>query len=126
MDYSSEVRRRFSAPARAGRIESPRGDSVEGAAEDRSLGIWVRFQVEAAGATIRQVRFSAFGCPHTVAAADLIAESLEGRPVAALAELDLGTVATALGLPRDKHGKLLRMEDALAGCHRQLAGSERK
>lgn len=126
MDYSSEVRRRFAAPARAVEPDSAGGWGVAGAAEDRSLNIWVRFQVQAEGAVIRRVRFSAFGCPHTLAAADLIAESLEGRLLEALVQLDSAAVARTIGLPREKHGKLLRMEDALAEIHHRLVGKEGK
>lgn len=119
MDYSSEVRRRFAAPARASELSPDAGDVIEGAAEDRSLNVWVRFQVQPEGATIERVRFGAFGCPHTVAAADLIAEELEGRSMAALASVDLDAIARRIDLPREKLGKLLRIEDALSACHRQ-------
>ena len=115
MDYSSEVRRRFRAPARAGELPPDAGDVVEGTAEDRSLNVWVRFQVQHERQTIRQVRFRAFGCPHTLAAADWAAEWLEGRAVDALTAVDWSDAA-ALGVPRDKAGKLLRVEDALASC----------
>jgi len=117
MDYSSEVRRRFSAPARAGEIAPDAGSVVEGAQEDRSLSIWVRFQVQLQGETIGRVRFRAYGCPHTLAAADSVAEELEGESVDALRRIDLVALARRIGLPREKHGKLLRIEDALTACH---------
>jgi len=119
MDYSSEVRRRCSAPARAGEISLDAGDVVEGAAEDRSLSVWVRFQVQLQGETIESVRYRAFGCPHTLAAADFIAGDLEGKSVDALISIDLTAVAQQIELPREKYGKLLRIEDALALCYRQ-------
>lgn len=119
MDYSSEVRRRFSAPARAGEISLDAGDVVEGAAEDRSLSVWVRFQVQLQGAMIERVRYRAYGCPHTLAAADCIAGALEGQSMDALINVDLQAVARQIELPREKHGKLLRIEDALADCYRQ-------
>ena len=118
MDYGFEVRRRFGAPDRAGTFSPAVGGVVEGAAEDRSLGFWVRFQVRLVGTTIDCARFQAVGCPHAIAAADWIAEHLAGRPVDALIQLDLEEVARRLGLPRSKFGKLLRIEDALSVCHR--------
>jgi NifU-like protein involved in Fe-S cluster formation len=123
MDYSSEVRRRFPAPARAGAISSQDGQVVEGAAEDRSLKFWVRFQVQVLRGEIREVRFRAYGCPHSLAAADLIASELEGRPGDALVNIDLAGLAGQLALPREKQGLLLRIEDALAACHAELASS---
>ena len=118
MDYSFEVRQRFAAPARAGTISPAVGGVVEGAAEDRSLRFWVRFQVQLVGTTIECVRFQAVGCPHAIAAADLIADDLIGQPVAALIQLNLEDIARRLELPRSKFGKLLRIEDALSVCHR--------
>jgi NifU-like protein involved in Fe-S cluster formation len=119
MDYSSEVRRRFSAPVRAGEIPLDAGDVVEGAAEDRSLYVWVRFQVQLKGAKIERVRYRAYGCPHTLVAADLIAGGLEGKFVDALLAVDLQSVSQRIELPREKYGKLLRIEDALAACYAQ-------
>lgn len=66
-----------------------------------------------------RVRFRAYGCPHALAAADLVAEELEGRSVEALGRLDVEDIAARLDLPRDKLGKLLRIEDALMACMEQ-------
>lgn len=126
MDYSSEVRRRFLAPARAGAIPARAPGVLEGAAEDRSLGMWVRFQVQIQGATIERVRFQAYGCPHTVAAADSVASELEGKPVHALASLNLEEIARRLRLPREKFGKLLRIEDALTACHARVVTKDER
>jgi len=119
MEYSSEVRRRFSAPARAGALQPTVGKVVTGAAEDPSLRFWVRFQIELKGTRIDRVRFSAYGCPHSLAAADWVASELEGKPADAMTEIDLDDLAARLGLPREKHGMLLRIEDALGACLRQ-------
>lgn len=119
MDYSTEVRQRFTAPTRVGEIPSGSGDTVEGSAGDPSLAVWVRFQVQIQSGTIRQARFRAFGCPHTLAAADRVAALLEGRPLDDLRAIDWPSLARQLALPREKFGKLLRIEDALAACHAQ-------
>jgi NifU-like protein involved in Fe-S cluster formation len=124
MDYSSEVWQRFTAPTRAGDIAPQTDDVVEGAAEDRSLSVWVRFQVQTSGAQIERVRFRAYGCPHVLAAADRVAERLEGQPLAALDCLDMQAVAADLDVPREKFGKLLRIEDALMAC--RTAAEQRK
>jgi NifU-like protein involved in Fe-S cluster formation len=65
------------------------------------------------------VRFRAFGCPHTLAAADWVAALLEGSSVEALITVDWSALAGLLALPREKFGKLLRIEDALADCYAQ-------
>jgi NifU-like protein involved in Fe-S cluster formation len=124
MDYGTEVRQRFSVLASAGTLAADAGTVVAGAAEDRSLGFWVRFQVELRGDGIERVRFQAFGCPAGLAAADLVAEALKGQPVAALANLNVDDIARRLEMPREKLGKLLRIEDALAACHRMAISKE--
>src|SRR5690606_19150799 len=119
MDYSSEVLRRFDSPASAGRLDEAGTDApgrVEAEAQDPSLNVWVRFQVQIEGDSIRDVRFQAFGCPHTIAAADYVAEWLRGRPAAALRGLDIAGMSRDLEVPVAKLGKLLRIEDAVTAC----------
>jgi NifU-like protein involved in Fe-S cluster formation len=126
MDYSSDVRRRFLAPARAGTIPPEASNVVAGDAEDRSLEFWVRFQVQVNGRTIERMRFQAFGCPHAIAAADSVAADLEGKPVDALVGIDVEELALRTGLPREKFGKLLCIEDALADCHARLVTRDKE
>jgi NifU-like protein involved in Fe-S cluster formation len=121
MEYSSEVVRRFDAPGRAGELPHGMPGLVTGEAEDRTLHVWVRFQLQVIDGVIHTVRFEAFGCPHTVAAASRIAESIEGRPVAEVRDTDVGALREELGVPVEKLGKLLRIEDALAACFAAIA-----
>ena len=116
MEYSSEVVRRFDSPDGAG--ELPRGTSglVSGEAEDRTLQVWVRFQLQVTDGVIHCARFRVFGCPHTVAAASAVAEWLTGRAVESARTLDVAAIGAELGVPVEKLGKLLRIEDALERC----------
>lgn len=121
MEYSFDVERRFDSPAGAGNIEASReGVVAYGEAEDRSLNVWIRFEVQADGGTIREARFRAFGCPHTIAAASWAAEALRGAPVEALRSFDVDAARRALNVPKEKLGKLLRIEDALRACAERL------
>jgi NifU-like protein involved in Fe-S cluster formation len=97
---------------------------VSGEAEDRSLNVWVRFFVRATGGRLQKVWYEVFGCPHTIAAAAVAAEWLEGRDAEALDEWDARAAARALEVPREKLGKLLRIEDALRACARELKNME--
>ena len=119
MDYSSAVRRRFDHP-REPAVADRSATTVVGAAEDRSLNVWIRFVVAVADGRLASVRFNAYGCPHLIAACDRAAEVLEGRPVDALRGLDVGQLSRELDVPREKFGKLLRVEDALSECARRL------
>ena len=120
MEYSSEVVRRFDSPRRAGELPHGTPGLVAGEAEDRTLHVWVRFQLQVIDGAIQVARFAVFGCPHTVAAASIVAERLEGLPASAAARLDVQALRAELDVPVEKLGKLLRIEDALAACRRLL------
>ena len=96
------------------RADAVRGDAGE--AEDRTLHVWVRFQLQVVDGVVAAVGFQAYGCPHTVAAASVVADWLEGRPVDAARALDVRAICAELELPVEKLGKLLRIEDAVAAC----------
>ena len=116
MEYSSEVVRRSDAPRRVGELPHATPGLSSGEAEDRSLQVWVRFDLQVQNGVIQTVRFEAFGCPHTVAAADLVAERLEGQPVDAAARVSAQELMKALDVPVEKLGKLLRIVDAVFAC----------
>ena len=116
MDYSSEVQQRFHSPQGAGEFAEGAPGLTTGEAEDRTLNVWVRVQVQVVGTVIRSVRFRVFGCPHMLAAAGWVAEALQGRESDALRELDMHEIRTTLDLPLEKLGKLLVLEDALQAC----------
>ena len=120
MEYSPEVVRRFDSTRRAGELNAGSGGLVSGEAEDRTLGVWVRFQLQVNDGIVRAARFAAFGCPHTIAAADCVAQRLEGARASELHELDVRAIQRELGVPVEKLGKLLIIEDALAACGRAL------
>jgi NifU-like protein involved in Fe-S cluster formation len=89
---------------------------VAGEAEDRTLHVWVRFQLQVVKDVVAAAVFQAFGCPHTIAAASTVADWLEGRPVEAARRLDVKALCAGLEVPVEKLGKLLRIEDAVAAC----------
>ena len=99
---------------------------VSGEAADRTLNVWIRFQAQVLDGAIRAARFNVYGCPYTVAAADWVAEWLEGRPCAALEELEMRERREALGVPMEKLGKLLLIEDAAVECWRELESLEER
>jgi NifU-like protein involved in Fe-S cluster formation len=88
------------------------------------LIVWIRFQVQVLDGTIRAARFNVYGCPYTVAAADWAAEWLEGRPSEALTKLGMRERHQALGVPVEKLGNLLVLEDAAAQCRLELESGQ--
>jgi NifU-like protein involved in Fe-S cluster formation len=118
MEYSSAVQRHFTAPRRARELQAGVPGLVAGEAEDRTLQVWVRFQLVVVEDVVASAGFQVFGCPHTVAAASVVADWLEGQAVEAARKLDVKAVCAELEVPTEKVGKLLRIEDAVAACWR--------
>ena len=118
MEYSPAVVRHFDAPSRAGELPHGMPGLLSGAAEDRTLHVWVRFELQVTDDVVRAARFQAFGCPHTVAAASVVADWLEGRPAEQARSIAVRELCSELEVPVEKLGKLLRIEDAVAACWR--------
>lgn len=105
------------AVAPAGELIVPRW--VHGEAGRRRDGAAVRFhlQVDPAG-HIAAARFEAYGCPWTLAAAEWIAVQLPGREAAGAVPGTPLEWAAALGVPVERLGRLLVIEDALRAAGR--------
>jgi cysteine desulfurase len=95
----------------------PQGDHPadvrQGRAGRQADGTRVSFELQIADGTVKSARFSAYGCPHTVAVVAWLCEVMEGR------RLDAGIPGTPAGwarefdVPAEKLGRLLIVEDAL-------------
>jgi nitrogen fixation NifU-like protein len=115
-DYSSKVAEYFAHPANAG---IPAGDPAalsRGEAGERAHGVQVVFHMRAEGERVEEIRFQAFGCPHTIAACSMVTERLSGGPVEALNEFDPQVLVSALEVPIEKVGRMLVVQDALRNC----------
>jgi hypothetical protein len=99
---------------RAGAPEPGTGHWVQGRAGSRREGTEILFHLQfRADGTVSDVRFQAFGCPHTLATTAWVAEQLSGRPGEDLSPGSPLDWAAALAVPVPKLGRLLRIEDAL-------------
>ena len=120
--YSSRVLALFRELPGAGSLAPGEGTVVTGEAIALDRGAWVRFEARIAGGLIADCAFRAFGCPHTLAAAALVAGALRAHPAAEGLALDAARLAEALEVPPEKMGRLLVVEDAL----RALIGGPRR
>jgi len=77
---------------------------------------WVRFHLRVCGSTVKDARFQAYGCPHTLAAAAWLTDQLPGRRREALIPGTAADWARELAVPVEKLGRLLVVEDALQAC----------
>ena len=114
--YSAVVEEHFANPRHAGMLEGQYPVTLHGRAGQREYGTEVAFHVGADDVRIIAMTFQAFGCPHTIAACSVLVERLTGCPVESLGEVRFDRLAADLGLPAEKTGRLLIIEDALRKC----------
>ena len=105
--YSPEVRARFADPAHAGSVDGLR---VRRSGPEARIALSARLD----GGRFAELRFLAWGCPHLIAACDFACERLEGAPVAGPGDVDATSIIEKLGIPIEKTGRILLLEDALA------------
>ncbi len=111
--YSDSVRIRFRDLPGAGDVTSGGGATASGESIALERGAWVRFAARVESGRVVECRFRAFGCPHTLAAASLVACRLSNAPLAAALAIDAAVIARELDTPAGKMGRLLVVEDAL-------------
>jgi cysteine desulfurase len=95
---------------------APGSRRVSGEAGAEAQGTWVRFHLLVDDDAVKDARFQAFACPHTVDTAAWLCERLRGRR---RLDLQAGTPAewaAARSVPVEKLGRLLVVEDALNDC----------
>ena len=143
---SAPVRAHIEALAHAGELPPAAANCgarglrrLTGEAGRVEQGTRVRFSLELEAGRIAQVRYRAYGCPYTLATCEWLARRLTGLAVGAAgtavggrgtpstATSVLGAAvgspaewAAALGIPPQRLGRLLVVEDAL---HRALSSS---
>jgi cysteine desulfurase len=109
------ARRYFLAPAR--RLEFPEGVAPAGVRHGRAGrqedGTVVLFELRMGGEIVKSARFSAYGCPHTLAVTAWLCEVLEGARLAAGPPGTPADWALKFAVPAEKLGRLLIVEDAL-------------
>jgi len=112
--YSARVREFFAAPAHAGDLATGRSVQLDG--QDFRL----RLSAVTSGDTIATMRFRAWGCPHSIAAAEAACSALEGQPVGALLEFSAHDLMEYLSVPVEKTGRILVLEDTVRSLGQKL------
>ncbi len=121
------ARRYFLAPPRIPEFpdgEAP-ADVRRGRAGRESLGTAVSFELKIAGGSVKSSRFTAYGCPHTLAVVAWLCEVVEGAPLAAGVPGTPADWAEKFAVPTEKLGRLLIVEDALRTALGQAPGLAR-
>jgi len=108
--YNEATLHYFRTAETAGILTGP--GTWRGAAGTREQGTWVQFDVLIGEGIIREARFLAFGCPHTLAVSAWVAEQAAGRPVRAALPESVQELSERFAVPAEKCGRLLIIEDA--------------
>jgi cysteine desulfurase len=115
LNLNGPARRYFLAPARVPRF--PEGSAPAGIRHGRAgrqeEGTSVLFELEINSGFVKSARFSAYGCPHTLAVVAWLCDVLDGTPLDAGVPGTPADWAEKFDVPTEKLGRLLIVEDAL-------------
>ncbi len=89
---------------------------ISGEAGGPGQETWVRFHLTVADGTVKDARFQAYGCPHTLQIASWLVRQLPGRTPEQGVPGTPASWAEAASVPVEKLGRLLVVEDALRAC----------
>jgi NifU-like protein involved in Fe-S cluster formation len=112
--YSELTLHYFETAAGVGELAGP--GTFRGAAGSRGQGTWVQFDVRVSGGLIRDARFLAFGCPHTIAVSAWVAEHAVGLHAHSALPEPVQDLSERFAVPVEKRGRLLIIEDAWVGA----------
>jgi len=115
MRYPPLVEQHFERPCNAGPLAGP-GQVLRGEAGSPAEGAHVLIEARIEAGRVGDIAFRAWGCPWTIAACSLATTRLRGGEAAALGRLDPAALAGELGLPAERLGRLLILQDALRNC----------
>jgi len=105
--YNALVRKLFANTAHAGSIAA----AVRAGKSEQ--GVRIEFFASGTAGAIEQLRFSAWGCPHLIAAAEAVCAEYEGQTASQLEEFSVADLMQRLAVPAEKSGRILVLEDAV-------------
>lgn len=104
--YSERVRALFAAPEHAGTLDGP-------SARVDDQGVSIEISAAVASGRLEKLAFRAYGCPHTIAAAEAFCADFEGREAGRLGVFSGADLMQNLPVPHEKTGRILVLEDAV-------------
>ncbi len=110
---AADAERLFRELPAGGVIPDSAGTVLRGEAGGPAEEVWVRFHLLVDGDSVKDARFEARGCPHTLATAAWLAAGMPGRRLEEALRSGARAWARELKVPIEKLGRLLVIEDAL-------------
>ena len=124
--YNAAVRAAFRDPRHAAAALAGSGQRFESRASESLSGAQIVLIAVVDDGVLGAFRFRVFGCPHLIAAAEACCERFEGGPVKELQNFAVSDLMETLGVPVEKTGRILLLEDAVRLLLRQIDGSATK
>ncbi len=121
--YNAAVRSAFQDPRHAIAAPAGSGQRFESRASESLSGAQILLMAEVEGGILAAFRFQVFGCPHLIAAAEVCCERFEGGPVNELDNFAVSVLMETLGVPVEKTGRILLLEDAVRSLLLQIGGA---
>ena len=118
--YNARVRACFNTPHHAGEGPAVAGSRYEAEAAESDSGAHLSLSAVTDRGVLASLRFRVFACPHLIAAAEVCCERFEGEPVNQLGDLDVPHLMETLGVPIEKTGRILLLEDAIRSLRSQI------
>lgn len=113
----AELRQLAPGAATAPPAPEPAGTVLaRGEAGSEDAGTRIVFTARVRDGRVARLEARVFGCPHTRAACDRAVQLLTGATVAELGRLEPRVLGADLGIPPEKAGRLLIIQDALRNC----------
>jgi NifU-like protein involved in Fe-S cluster formation len=111
--YNETVRSLFATPDHAGDLQGEYALVLTSEASESEHGARIALSAGIAEGRVAEMRFRAWGCPHLIAAAEVLCKQRENGPVSGLSAIDTNALMEQLSVPVEKTGKILLLEDAL-------------
>lgn len=121
--YNGAVRAFFENPDHAGDVRGDYAQVLTSTVAESEQGARIVLSVGIADGMIAQMSFRVFGCPHLIAAAEMLCNDREDSPVCGLSAFDSKTTIEKLSVPPGKTGKMLLLEDALKSLWKQYGST---
>jgi NifU-like protein involved in Fe-S cluster formation len=122
--YNEAVRGYFADPAHAGDLQGSFDQTLAADVAESESGAQVVLAAGIQAGKIAKMAYRAWGCPHLIAALELVCETLVNQPVESLENFDSADITQNLAVPTEKSGRILLVEDALAALRAQVAGAD--
>ena len=111
--YNAAVKSLFETPDHAGDLRGAYAEVLRSEASESARGARVVLFAGITDGMIAEMRFRAWGCPHLIAAAEMLCRDREAGPVSGLSAFDRNRTMAELSVPIAKTGRMLLLEDAL-------------